>query len=89
MWINVETYDVLQTVVLTPLLTRQSLKKKQKGGIFHELWVREVNREVRGIANIRLANCAKTKMFLVSMEDSDMIQDEARSCFLYFSMAGS
>lgn len=47
------------------------------------------NREVSGIANIRLANCAKTKMFLVSMEDSDMIQDEARSCFLYFSMAGS
>lgn len=42
MWINVETYDVLQTVVLTPLLTRQSLKKKQKGGIFHGLWVREV-----------------------------------------------
>lgn len=47
------------------------------------------NREVRGIANTRLANCAKSKMFLVSMEDSDKIQDEAWSCFLYFSIAGS
>lgn len=83
---------MLQTVVLTPLLTRQSLKKKAKRWYFSRIMGQRsivFNREVRGIANIRLANCAKTKMFLVSMEDSDMIQDEARFCFLYFSMAGS
>lgn len=56
-----ETYDLLQTVVLTPLLTRQSLKKAKR---WYFSWITvqtsiAFNRKFRGIANIRLANYAK------------------------------
>lgn len=43
------------------------------------------NSKVRDIANTRLANYAQTGMFLVSMEDSDGIQDKAWSLIFFIS----
>lgn len=82
-----ETYDLLQTVVLTPFLTRQSLKKAKR---WYFSWITAqthtaLNRKVRGLANIRLANYAKNQMFFVSMEDGDKIEDEARSLIFFIS----
>lgn len=82
-----ETYDLLQTVVLTPLLTRQSLKKAKR---WYFSWIMGqtgivFNSKVRDIANTRLANYAQTGMFLVSMEDSDGIQDKAWSLIFFIS----